>query len=214
MKKLILSIAIIAAAATSAMAQGLEGLSAGAGYIGNTMTSSVTVGNTTTTTKNPFKGFYVGAAYAIPVMDGLSVVPGVNFKHISNTETFSLLGVETKTKWAENYIQVPVQFTYGIELIPSTLKVSVYAGPTFDFCVTSKAVTTNNKNDDKTTVNALDDDSDYNRFDCLVGAGVNVDVLEMIRLTVGYDLGLINRTSADNQTIFNKGLHVGVAYLF
>lgn len=214
MKKIILTIAIVAVAATSAMAQSLEGLSAGAGYLSTTSTGSVTVGNTTTTTKTPFTGFYAGAAYAFEVYNGLAVEPGIQFKHIGNTETSSLLGQSATTKTTENYIEIPVNFTYGLEIIPSTLKVSVYAGPTFDFGLSSKAVTTNTVTDDVVTVNNYDEDSKYGKFDVLVGAGVHVDVLEMIRVSAGYNFGLINRTSQDNSTIFNKGLHVGVAYLF
>ena len=72
MKKVLMTLALVAVAATSAFAQ----LSVGAGYLSNTQKLSVTSGSTTTTNATTSNGFYAGADYTLDLGQGLGVVAG------------------------------------------------------------------------------------------------------------------------------------------
>ena len=56
-------------------------------------------------------------------------------------------------------------------------------------------------------------DSDYNRFDILLGGGAGLD-FGKLRFTVGYDLGMLNRVSSENFVQKRNVLHAGIGFLF
>ena len=54
-----------------------------------------------------------------------------------------------------------------------------------------------------------------NKFDILIGGGVALDVMDMVRVSVGYNQGLLNRNNdSDGSVIKTSGVNFGVAYLF
>lgn len=204
-----MTLALVAVAATSAFAQ----ISVGAGYLSNTQKASYTAGNTTTTTTTPSNGAYIGADYTLDLGQGLGVVAGLKGAFLTNTKTASLLGVTGTTKTNELYLAVPVlaNYTYALS---NDLKLFAFAGPSIAFGLSSKSTFTNNVTDDVTVTDNYGDDSDYGKFNLFLGAGVGVDVMNVIRIKAGYDIGLLNRSSADNTKINDAQWYVGVAYLF
>ena len=209
-----MTLALVAVAATSAFAQ----LSVGAGYLSNTQKYSYTSGSTTTTTPTTTNGFYVGADYGLDLGQGLGLSAGLKgaflFGKKVDSITIPILGTATgTTKSTEIYLAVPVLANYSYA-ITNDFKIFAYAGPTVAFGLTSKAKTTNNLNDDVTTTDNYGEDSDYGRVNVFLGAGIGVDLMNTIRVKAGYDIGLLNRSSADNTKINDAQLSVGVAYLF
>ena len=203
MKKFFLTLAL-AAVATSAFAQ-IEGLSAGAGYLTNTLKSTYTSGSSSTTHSYDFGGFYAGVNYTLlEIGPGIAITPGLQFASVTYKED--------NTTWGESYLAVPVNFSYKLDLVPGTLAIQPYAGPTFAFGLGSKNTYTIGSV--STTSDMYGDDSDYGKFDLLVGAGIALDIVDMIRVTIGYDLGLLDRDSSDNGKIKSSNLNFGVAYLF
>lgn len=204
-----MTLALVAVAATSAFAQ----LSVGAGYLSNTQKYSYTSGSTTTTTPTTTNGFYVGADYGLDLGQGLGLSAGLKGAFLfGSKETDFLVGTAT-TKSTEIYLAVPVLANYSYA-ITNDFKVFAYAGPSVAFGLSSKAKTTNTVNDDVTTTDNYGDDSDYGRVNVFLGAGIGVDVMNTIRIKAGYDIGLLNRSSADNTKINDAQWSVGVAYLF
>lgn len=204
-----MTLALVAVAATSAFAQ----LSVGAGYLSNTQKYSYTSGSTTTTTPTTTNGFYVGADYGLDLGQGLGLSAGLKGAFLFGEKTATLLGVSSTTKSTEIYLAVPVLANYSYA-ITNDFKVFAYAGPSVAFGLSSKAKTTNNVTDDVTTTDNYGDDSDYGRVNVFLGAGIGVDVMNTIRVKAGYDIGLLNRSSADNTKINDAQWSVGVAYLF
>ncbi|MBO4469696.1 MAG: PorT family protein [Bacteroidales bacterium] len=209
MKKVLMTLALVAVAATSAFAQ----ISVGAGYLANTQKSSYTSGSTTTTTTTPQSGFYAGADYTLDMGQGLGLAAGLKASLLSDTHTTTILGISGTTKTTEIYLGVPVQFNYSYAL-SNDLRLFALAGPTFSLGLSSKSKFTNNVNDDVTITDNYGDDSDYKKFNVLLGAAAGVDVMNTIRIKVGYDLGLLNRSAADNTKVNDAQWYVGVAYLF
>lgn len=202
MKKIILTLALVAAAATSAMAQ----FSVGAGYLSQTSKYSLS-SSTTSSTAN---GFYAGADADYNLGAGLSVVPGIYYGYLSSDASY--LGLANSTT-KSHYIAVPVNFKYSIAPI-EMLKVFAYAGPQFELGVSSK--TTTSALGVSTSLDNYGDDGSLNRFNISLGLGLGVDVSDIVRINGGYSWGLLNmlKDAGDNASIKTSYWHIGAAFLF
>jgi len=205
MKKFFLTIALVAVAATTAMAQ----ISVGAGYLSNT----IKYGDNKTT----LGGFYVGGDYEVYNVSGIGITPGLYFAYGSKSNTSGISGVATGTgTTTQMYLGVPINFTYKIP-VTNGLAIVPYLGPTFAFGLSNKykvdasTIVGSGSN----TTDIYSEDSNYKRFDLLIGGGVALDIVDMIRVSFGYNYGLINRngnSSGSKRT--TSDIHFGVAYLF
>ncbi len=202
MKKVILTFALIAAAATSAMAQ----IEVGAGYLSQTAKYSWSSSSTNTTSN----GFYAGADVDYELGTGLSLVPGVYYGYLSSDASY--LGVAGSTT-KNHYVAVPVNVKYSIAPI-DMFKVFAYAGPRFEFGVSSK--TTASALGVSTTLDNYGDNGSLNRFNVSLGVGLGVDVSDLVRVSGGYSLGLLNmlKNGDDNSSIKTSYWHIGAALLF
>lgn len=197
MKKIILTLALAAVAALSANAQ----IGVGVGYASTTLKGD----NTTT----ELGGLTFGASYNIPLVNGLAVAPGIQFA-MQNYKK------DDNNYRKENYIAIPVLFNYGIELVDG-IKVVPYLGPTFSYGVSGKVAggaTAFGITVSTGEVSLYGDNSTYAPFDILVGGGVALDVMDMVRAYVGYNIGLLDRNTNDNAVLKASGVNFGVAYLF
>ncbi len=214
MKRIILTLALVAAAATSAMAQ----FSVGAGYLNQTAKTTTTVSSTSSSNSVTSQGFYLGADAAYSLGYGLSVVPGIWYGYLTNNNANGVAGIaSTSAKTNSHYIAVPVNVKYGIGL-GEMLNAFVYAGPQFELGIASKTTTTVGAlgTSSSSTLDNYGDNGSLNRFNISLGAGVGVDVAEMIRVNFGYHYGLLNmyKGSSDNVKVNNSYWSVGAAFLF
>ena len=211
MKKIIITLALAVAACTTAFAQ-LGGLSVGAGYLDNTIKSVYTSGSTSTTTTQAYGGFYAGLSYdVLTIGPGITITPGLYFASTSFKDVDTVLGVTTTTTGNESYIAVPVNVSYKLNLVPSVLAIAPYVGPTFAYGLSSKgSVAVGNT----TTTSDHYDGTTYGKFDLQVGVGLAFDIVEMVRVSVGYNFGLLDRDSDEDTKVTTSNLNFGVAYLF
>ena len=107
-----------------------------------------------------------------------------------------------------------MNFSYKLDLVPGTLAIEPYVGPTFAYGLSSKGTAWDELTDATTTTDNYGDNSKYAKFDLQIGAGLAIDIVDMIRVTVGYNYGLIDRHSADDTKINTSNINFGVAYLF
>lgn len=160
-------------------------------------------------------GAYVGADYNIHLVGGLNVAPGVYYSFVTKSDSASALGglVSGTGNWNEHYLTVPVHFNYGFNL-SNDIKAFVFAGPSADFGLASSYKITGNAvgASAEKTIDMYDNDN-YKRFDVKLGGGVGLDILDVTRVKVGYDFGMLNR-GADNATMHSNQLYVGVSLLF
>ena len=215
MKKIFATIltASLMLVATNAFAQ----LSAGAGYINATDKSVYTdsKGNKTIT-NTPLNGFYAGAQYdmPIPAVSGLGIETGVfaNFLFGSNHYD-GLFGLGAGTdKYSEINLNIPVNATFGFSLAGDT-NVFAYAGPTFQFGLSSQSTYILDSDKSSKTVTDNYADPDRNRFNLLIGGGIGAQVAG-IRITVGVDQSILNYLTADNYTGSRFQLKIGAGYAF
>ncbi len=199
MKRVIASVfaAALMFAGVDAFAQfDVERLSVGAGWVNSTMKVKQN-GNANRTTSN---GFYLGASYELPTsVENLSVDPGLYWEFLSS-------GGSAKLK--EHYLGVPVMAKYNFDFASDT-RFFAFAGPTIQLGLSSKTQS------GSWTYNNYD--SDYTRFDVLLGGGAGVDLMDKWQIKIGYNWGLVNRYTGDASPKVKQHrneVHLGVAYLF
>jgi len=197
MKKIFITIALIAAAATSAMAQ----ISVGAGYLSNDLKNGSTTNN--------FNGFYAGANVSYGLGSGFAVAPGLYYGYLTSDGSIAAGLLETKTN--NHYLAIPVNFTYSLP-VADVLDVFAYAGPWFNIGLASK--TKGTLLGTSTEVDNYGDNGSLNRFDVALGCGLGVEVADLVRVNFGYSWGLLDLDKADNSTTKSQGWHVGLAILF
>lgn len=186
-------------------------LSIGAGYLNSTAKSKL--GNNVTAT--PSNGFYVGGEYLISEGAGFGVSVGAYYEYISNSKGIASGIFSASAKSTEMYLDIPVRFNYSAELSHS-LRGFVFAGPNFSLGLSSQSQGSASIGgiSGSTGKHDLYADSDYNRFDILLGGGIGVDYNNTIRFKLGYDLGMLNRYNSETAVLNRNLLHVGVAFLF
>ena len=196
MKKIILTLALAAVAAIGAHAQ----IGVGVGY---------TQKNFSDVFKNE-GGLFVGANYNIELVNGLAVAPGIDFAMVSYKK-------DDLNYQKENYLAIPVMFNYAINLVDG-FKLVPYLGPTFSYGISGKAkggVSWGGITLSSDEYDVYETFDDHNRLDIMIGGGVALDVMDMVRVQIGYNLGLLNRNNdSDGTAIKTSGVNFGVAYLF
>lgn len=208
MKKII----IIAVAALAAVSVNAQNLSIGAGYLNSSLASKI--GDNTTT--SAYQGFYAGAGASVFTKGAFAITPGVYFEYLTNNNAADFYGiVGGETTATEMYLNVPIDFSYGIDL--GGAKISIFAGPTISLGMLSNYTSTVSvlgKESDPVKTDNYGENSNYGRFDVMIGGGLAVDLAKCIRISAGYNYGLLDRNSTDNIKLNRSELHAGVAYLF
>ncbi|MBO4843442.1 MAG: PorT family protein [Bacteroidales bacterium] len=183
-------------AGTNAFAQ----ISVGAGYSNVTQRIKASGINKDIT----MHGLYAGMDYSIPVSENISIVPGLYYE-FSNGSADKLLNIGVasallKGRLEEHYIDIPFKFMFSIPYQGN--KFFAFAGPTANIGVSSKL-----KGDIKVLgfelkgdIFDLYDKDIFESMDLMLGGGVGADIGKMLRVTLGYNIGMFNRLNLDNTT--------------
>ena len=190
--------------ATNASAQ----LYLGAGYLN----SDLVQGNTTTN----MNGGYVGGNFGINLMSqgsiDLALVPGAYVTYLGSKDEQTVLGSTTVTTMNELFVDVPVSLKFNYNLTRD-YGLFAYAGPVVRFGLSSTSKVDNE--DINTHLSSKNfEDTDYARVQMLLGLGVGFELNKQFQFTIGYDLGLNNLyTGDDDDTKWSRNqLRLGVAY--
>lgn len=188
MKKLLI-FAVVLLAVGSVSAQ----ITYSIGYI-STGEKALAKGATSNT--ETMNGLTIAVDDNINLTGNLNVAPGVGIDL-----SFRKLSGETVKKFG---LYVPVDFNYGFDL-GSDLKLSVYAGPTFDLGL---IYNTKDYNFYKK------EEGNMSRFDILLGGGAWLTYQDQYRLQIGYKAGLLNTSKVDNFTVKSNIFSISVGYIF
>ncbi len=233
MKKIFITVLFCIAGLLSSNAFAQLGVNVG--YLNTSRSITYEFMGMSTNEKNAFNGFYVGVDYNIHLVAGLGVAPALNlqFGFYSDEVDFlkdGVYGVGIPTFIPDDVtnhemfcaLEVPVLLNYSFAITPA-VNVMVYAGPTFNLGLSDKGWTVyESENDLEYTtekVNAYEKDevldkSTYNRFNVGVAFGAAV-TYNAYRLNVGYQCGLTNQTSIDdNITVKDNTFRIGLGYMF
>lgn len=205
MKKLIITLIAVSAAAISANAQFIVT----AGYDHPTCVQKVKISNKTTTTKNPANSFYVQGGYILGLADNFDIQASLGLEYGASKYETEVLGANASAKAIDLSLILPVNASYKFDL-GSNIKLGVFAGPEFEYSLVGKLKT---KVGDKVTkTDVLDDDAV--RFGVFADAGAFVEFSEKIRIIADVYQSLTNYTKVDNCSERYRGFSIGVAYLF
>ncbi len=211
MKKAMLMAAALLVAVTS-FAQ----VQIGAGYVNSTDRTKLS--NDAEVSTAAANGVYAGIGVTLPLAGDLAVTPGVYYTFLTSHNGRSVANgiLSASGDLQEHYVNVPVYFNYGSELAPN-FRLFFFGGPTFSAGIISKTVLSASilGFSANTAIDNYRDVSGYGRFDVMLGGGMGVDLGKRLRLTVGYDFGMMNRYTEGNGILRHRNqLHGGLAFLF
>ncbi len=160
-----------------------------------------------------YNGFQIGGGYDFHIVKGLSIAPSLYYSYLTTgeKELVNILGAKVTAKNQEHFINLPVDVKYGFDIIPA-FRLSVFAGPTFQFQVGQKyqvKAGNNNWSDTK-------ESDDLSKFDVLLGGGISADILDFLRVDLGYRYGLVNLYKGDLDKVSEHRSQVvlGVSFVF
>ncbi len=185
------------------------------GYAPQNYLGKYTAGSTTISDTTKMTGFFVGIDYNVNITGDLNVNVGLQGRYNTSSESTTLLGVTTKVDGTQMLIDVPVLFNYGLNL-SDALKLSVFAGPTITYALSGNTKTTISGSpagllDGTTEANWYGDNTNRNKLDVALTFGAAITFSD-IKIFGGYNMGLMNLTTADNTTIKGSNLFIGVGY--
>lgn len=203
MKKLLLTLAVIVAATTTANAQ----LGVTAGYLNQTNTAKA--GNSSSEVN--FNGGFAGVEFKVPVIGDISIVPGVNASFLfSKPNESSIFGLSSKGQYTDINLNVPIEVRYDLNIAPDT-DFFVYAGPNISYGLNAKYKYEGSLTG-KTVMDLYGDN--YSRINVGANFGFGFVILDNIQGKVGYNLGLVDRSKSNDVKLTTSWLSLGVAYLF
>ncbi len=211
MKKIFAFVAAVVLFAGMASAQ----LGIHVGYAPQTYLGKYTSGSTTISDTTSMTGFFVGVDYNVNITGDLNVNVGLQGRYNTSSESNTLLGVTTKVDATQMLIDVPVLFNYGLNL-SDALKLSVFAGPTITYALSGTTKTTISGSpagllDGTTESDWYGDNSNLKKLDVALSVGAAITFSD-IKIFGGYNMGLLNLTTADNTTYKGSNLFLGVGY--
>jgi hypothetical protein len=184
-------------------------------------------------------GLIAGMDYNIPISENISVVPGLYYEFSSgvanNLLNLGAISTVLTGRLEEHYIDIPFKLMFSIPYQGN--RFFAFAGPTVTYGVASQVKADANIFGFSTKLNLLDtyDKGLLERMDLMLGGGIGFDYRDMLRFSLGYNLGMFNRISDEakatdsssedsgfsigqfirnNATINRQQFYVGVAFLF
>ena len=190
------------------------------GYAPQTFKSTYTNGSNSNTTTTSMSGFFAGVNYNLNLTGDLNVSVGAQFRYNTSKDTLvnanvgTLAGAKSENKNTQSLIDIPVLFNYGFNL-NSDLKVSLFVGPTLTYALsgnthnTTTVTVLGSENVSESDNDWYGDNTDRKKLDVAATIGVNVQY-NQFRLFGGYNMGLLNLTTADNTTLKASNVFFGV----
>lgn len=154
-----------------------------------------TVGGSDVRDVEPRVGFHVGGFLGFSLLGLAAFEGGVYFSQKGNAET-GLVDIEV----ISNYIDVPI--VAKLSFLPFT---HIYAGPQFSFLLDSKVSTP----DGDVDITDLTNQSDVA---AVIGIGMNLPM--GLRLSAGYDFGLVSVDAVNDSKVYNRVIKLTVGYKF
>lgn len=217
MKKIIITLSVLAATAGMAIAQP----SIDAGYLFS-MNKEMIGSNVIDAAA---QGFFAGASYTCNIANGLDVNTGLYYNYLtsSDSDSANIIGDISGSydlRLNEHYISLPVNLRFGT-FIGNGIKVFAFAGPSLSYCVSSTTKYNASINlpiigniGKEDTINNFELDEDYKPFDVLVGGGLGTEIQGIIRIQAGYRYGLLDRDGGENSSLHRSEIFAGVSYIF
>lgn len=164
------------------------------------------------TEKNVKIGFHVGLAADYEFIPGSALQTGLFF----TTKGLKTEDTNWDAEYSENlmYLQLPVHYAYKMDVTPGT-RIVFHAGPYVAYGIGGKRNASIGNIDADWDVDNIFGDAmtQYKPFDAGLGLGVGAE-FGPILVDLGWDMGLVNISNADNGDIKNQNAYLSVGYKF
>lgn len=134
---------------------------------------------------------------------------GIDFGTYKNKEFF--LPAEgtpdTGKGLSEMYVDIPVRAKFYIPF-SYDCQFFIFAGVSPSVCIGSHLISGSDK------TNRFGEHSTYSRYDVLAGGGIGLEIVEHLKLALGYDHGLLNRYTGDTADMHVAAAKFTVSYMF
>ena len=167
---------------------------------------------------NSTSGIYAGASYNydLPILEGLSVVPGAYLYYTSKTQmsdfSFYPLLFDTKATHKESGLLIPVMASYRYSF-SSASSVFVQLGPAFQLGFSAQT-----KSEPSGDVTNHFTHGDFKRCDLLLGGNLGVVFFDKYVVKLSYQSGLLNVAGSnynDTGMRYNRVfVGLGAGYIF
>ena len=164
-----------------------------AGFMLNTLDAEIGAGRLS----GAYKGFMLAGDYNIHLTDYLGFAPGLGLDYSFNNAG----GLQYK----ELGLFVPADLNYRLP-VGNSLSISLFVGPTLYYGLFAREYSFNPPYDYY--------ENDNKRFDVSLGGGFWLDIVESIRVKVGYKFGLINTSKIEGITEKTNCFSVSIGYVF
>jgi hypothetical protein len=193
MKKLVLSLAIVAAAFSYASAQGISGgVKAGLNL--------ANLGGDDVEDVDIRPSFHVGGYVNIGFTEKLSLQPELLFNSVGAKSSYEDSGFKVEETLKLSYISVPVNLVYSFGAI------NIHAGPQFGFLMSAKSeVEVDGESDEE------DVKDSFKGLDLGFGVGLGAN-FGKFNASARYTLGLSNIVDADDADVKNNVIQLSVGY--
>jgi len=170
-------------------------------------------------------GFQIGVVGDYALSDAFSLQPGILFSTLgwkvdhSSSETImgETVNIAAKTTTNLNYIQIPVNAQYKLDL--GSMKLLLQAGPYFGFGLGGKLKGETIFDGKKENIDEkikMGNDEVFKVFDIGLGAGAGLQ-FGSVQIGLAYQLGFVNLNNMSDivdTKMYNHGLSLSVTYLF
>lgn len=209
MRKLILSVALLATLAVSQAQEKSKTIKFGAKAGLNF--SSASVESTFNSDINALTGLYVGGFVSIPVASKFTFQPELLYSMQGFKEYLNDRGSIYDAKVKLNYISVPLVFQYQF-----VDKFYVEAGPQLDVLMSAKASQTVTYSSSNSTINRdnIDVKEFYKSFVMGVDLGAGYHITDNLIANVRYHFGVSNSSDSDGVKAKNRVVQIGLGYNF
>lgn len=191
MKRFILIIALVAAAATSASAQNVR---LTAGYANSKFTDSDMI----------YNGFFAGLTAEKALSGAIRFSTGLIYSCVNGNQSEASDIYNVK----EQYFSVPIHAVARIG-ITRDIFIVLEAGPDLSVGLTSNGVLAGGS----ASYNRYGDDSNYGRFDIMAGGQAGIEY-RRFRVFGGYNYGLFDRDLREAVELHRSEIVAGVAFKF
>ena len=209
MKKIILSVALIAGIVTALSAQTRFGINAGA-VLANLKGEE---GGEEQELDSKI-GITAGIRADVALSENFRFRPGLNFVQKGGKEEFDFLGTEIKSSITLNYLELPLNFVYNAPA--GNGKFFIGAGPVFGFGLSGKNKVESGGEEQTEDVNFGDAEDEVKSFEFAGNVLAGYECASGLYFQANYNPGFSNLSNAPDSELKTTyfGLRIGYFFLF
>lgn len=169
-------------------------------------------------------GFYVELEYAVGIIGGLKIAPGIAYNYLAGESKFPVVVKPDMSKpgemtqkspvLVEHYLSIPIDVSYTFSF-GRAFGLTAFVTPKLNCGLKSDVKLGNSStNVYRALEDATGEKNAYSAVDFMLGVGVSADIASHFRVKFSYDFGLLDRMNISGIDLRRNQLNVGIGFLF